>query len=631
MIWLTCLSILGYCLTVTRFSSRKIETTPFFVISTIILLLYFFAYGDYLSIATDIILMSGGILFLFSPFLLYTQRHVFFQKYATPAMLISLGFIVLFLLLAYHVRFSAWDEFTHWGPHSKLVFNHNGFLTAQDVVIHKSYPLGGALFQYFFFRLPGFSEGTAYAAQCLLLMAPLSILIQHFDWSSWKKAFIAFGLTLFFLLLLKVKIGPIDSLYMDSAVGVYFGMSIVAFLSSERKMAEVLFLIPMIATLMLFKQKLLPFVILIAVIIFSIQWMRCKKLTMTSVFAVCTLPITALLISQSWHHYLKQIDASVEWKLPLTLSKLKMAFLAPAGSTAHSIIIHYCHALLPVLFFLSLMVLLNVLAFYLYRKKASALLSQPNTCASGRLDRQMLIVVNILLFLGLTAYVFGLLLLYLFSFSAYEGLIHASMDRYLRIYFIGWTLVTLYFLYDAIRFYRWPAKIENGAIITIVAAMIYFIYAKNASYERYQNMMRLRNAVATIANAVKQKTSNNAKIFTVWQNSAGLERAILLYELTPRITNMGCTSFGKKYLPADVWTCSITPAQFKKRIAKYQYLLLAYTDKNFWKKYQSVLPDQNTIKPLVAYTLCQGTGFNTVGVAGCKMQVHHAYLLRKPS
>lgn len=611
MICIACLSILGFCLALTRFSARKIETTPFFVISTIILFMYFFAYRNYLATATDAMLLIGSVLFLLSPSFLYSQRHLFFQKYATPGMLIALSFMILFLFLANHARFSAWDEFTHWGPHSKLVFDHNGFFTSQDVVIHKSYPLGGALFQYLFFRLSGFSEGTAYAAQCLLLMAPLPILLQYFNWSSWKKAFIAYGLTLFFLLLLKVKMGPIDSLYMDSAVGIYVGMCVVTFLSSEKKIVDVLFLIPMIAALMLFKQKLLPFVLLIAVMIFSIQWMQNKKLTLSSLAAVCVLPIVSVFMTQSWHYYLERIHTKVEWKLPITWQKLQATFLSPAGSTAHTIIINYCHAILPILIFVCVMILLNGIAFYFRQDRKSEL-----------------VIVNMLLLFGLAAYVFGLLLLYLFSFGTYEGLIHASMDRYLRIYYIVWTLITLYFLFDAIKLYRLSAKIENGAIIAIIMLMIYFIYTKNIADNHYQNMLQLRRPLAKIADAVTQKINKNASVFIVWQNSTGLARAILLYELTPRKTNMGCTGFGKKYNAADVWTCDMTPKQFKRQIVKYQYVLLGFTDKNFWEHYQSVLPNKNTIQPLITYQICEQNGFNAFGVKGCRMQKHHAYLLR---
>lgn len=618
---ITCLCVLGYCLALTRFSKWRIEFTPFFIISTIITFLYFFAYVDCLKFGTDALLGIGALLFVLSPAFLFSQRVLFFEKYATPGLVISLGFITLFLSLAHQAHFSGWDEFTHWGPHSKLIFYHNGFLTASDVAIHKSYPLGGALFHYFFFRLSGFNEGIAYVAQTLLLMAPLSIFIAQYDWRHWKRALIVYALVIFALLILKVQIGVTNSLYMDTAVGIYTGMAIVSFLSSQKNIAAILYLVPVIAAMTLFKQKLIPFVLLISVIIFVTQLSDknaraseraglyfgfCSARSLTRAFlALITLPLTSILITESWHHYLTKINESVEWKMHFTLAKLQGAFLAPSGSIPHIIISNYAHALMPAFVAVFVIMILNTIAFYFSTN-----------------NKTTIAIVRAVLLLGFIAYAFALLMMYLFSFGTYEGIMHASMGRYLNIYFIAWALVTLYFLSNALSRFKLKSIVENSLIIMIIIGLFSWIALHKST------SLPLRQPISDIANAVKKVVPRDASVFIIWQNETGLARGILLYELTPRVSNMGCTGFGKRYNANDVWTCNTKPGALAQQFKHFNYVLLAYTDKNFWNHYQTIFPDKNKITPLLTYLICKGDGFDTFGKPGCYVQTHHAYLFR---
>src|SRR3990167_1465986 len=510
---LVCLSLLGYCFALRRFSSFPIEYTPFFIISTCITLLYIFAYNDCLKIGTDALLCFGGLFLIFSPLFFMLDKKQLAEKYFTPGFVFSIAVIALFLFLSHGVHFAGWDEFTHWGPHDKLVYFNNGFINASDITIHKSYPLGGALFHYLFFRLAGFSEGTAYVAQCLLIMAPLSIFVSGYTWSSWKKVFIFYAIALCVLLALQVKIGPVDSLYMDSAVGIFFGMSIVSFLHSNKSISAILYLIPAIAAMTIFKQKLMPFVILITITVLIINLLEgnffhnaYKKL-----IAIALLPIASLNMTHSWHHYLSRIHAQVEWKLRISYSTLHDAFFAPAGSIPHTIIMNYCHALVPVSFFLSVILLINIITSYLKKQKS------------------VFYVVHTILFFGLLLYLFGLLLMYLFSFTTFEGIEHASMDRYLHIYYLGWGLVALHFLFDALRDFQKKggdifAYFSIAAIIAGFSGLltVHFMHQRNYYHQLY-SVWNLRQSTIKIANAVNARTNPRAKILTIWQDARGFE------------------------------------------------------------------------------------------------------------
>ena len=513
----------------------------------------------FLKTGADLILILGGLFFIASCLLVKSNQKIIFKKYLTPGFTISLGFMALFLIMAYHVHLSSWDEFTHWGPHDKLVYLNNGFIHASDVAIHKSYPLGGALFHYLFFRITGYSVGEAYAAQCLLLMAPLSILVSQFNWSCWKTVFIAYSAALLILMLLHVKIGMIGSLYMDHPVGVFVGMAIVAYFLSEKKIAYFLYLIPIIIAFTLFKQKLLPFVMMIAFVFLIDQLfltLKTKK-NILNYLGILLLPVISILITKTWHHHLNLIGTHIEWKMHFTLSKLWNAFSAPSGSTPHTIILNYLKALKKSILFLVILFLLNGFA-YLRQQTA--------------IEKKSVVVINITLFFGFLAYAAGLLLMYLFAFTTYEGIQHASFYRYLSIFNIAWGLTTLHFITHT--FPLSPIKNKRTEKI-IVVIMIALLAGSVVSYFVKQHALSLKNRTSAqlqkpliqIADAVKKVTSPNASVFTIWQNSRGFERAILLYNLTPRKPNLQCTSAGKPYSAADVWTCNITQQQLEKQMA----------------------------------------------------------------
>lgn len=595
---LICLSLLGYCFALTRFSKWPIAFSPFFIISCVITLLYFFAYIHCLKAGTDGIFFSGLILLILSPSYL---KNKLFEKYFTPSLIISILFLTIFLTLAYHQCFSKWDEFTQWGPHSKLLFLTNRLITQSDFTIHQSYPPGGALFQYLFFTFSHYAEGTAYVAQCLLILAPFSIFISQCNWKNWEQALIIYALILLILLILHIQVGVNNSLYMDAPVAIFFGMSIVAYLNSQKNISHILYLIPMMAALVLFKQKLMPFVLLISLIILVDQIVFYKKKNIVfRIISVSFLPITAYIITESWHIYLFKMHIPIEWKMNFLISH----------STAKIIAENYLLALKPVFLFIALMIALNLVSYVLEKNKT---------------EKQKIIIVNSILCIGMIAYITGLLMLYLFAFDPHEAIRHASMHRYMRIDEVAWVLVSLYFLFQATHQLR---LIKYKILCIIFLIFSYFLLFSLALRHQNKNIHHTRQAIAQIAKAVKKIASKNTKIFIVWQDSTGFERAILMYDLIPLTTNSGCTSFGKPYVKADIWTCFVSPKVLLQKFSGYQYVLLAYTDHNFWKQYQSVLPHKNKLNPLISYSICKRKNFNTFGQVGCQIKIEKAYLLK---
>lgn len=138
----------------------------------------------------------------------------------------------------------------------------------------------------------------------------------------------------------------------------------------------------------------------------------------------------------------------------------------------------------------------------------------------------------------------------------------------------------------------------------------------------------MQKVIERVVNSISTVVPKNAKVFTVWQSSTGLERSIVMYELIPRKLNSNATSFGERYFSGDVWTSDVSSDRFAQTISAYDYLLLAYTDQNFWQHYGRLFSKDVKSKPFAEYLICRTSGFNGFRKQGCTMHSASVYLFR---
>jgi len=122
-----------------------------------------------------------------------------------------------------------WDEFSHWGPAAQELIFTKGLPGSGTWLAFQDYPPGSALFEYFFAVNSQDSEAVIAFAHFILLAAPLTVL---FAGQRWKQAHWV-GLTLALVLLLVFTRGyEFLSIYVDSLLSVYFGVTLVVWLGS---------------------------------------------------------------------------------------------------------------------------------------------------------------------------------------------------------------------------------------------------------------------------------------------------------------------------------------------------------------------------------------------------------------
>lgn len=510
------------------------------------------------------------------------------------------------------------DELMHWAPHTKVMFQNDGFMHANDQLFHKAYPPGARLFHYLFFSMGGFSESRALLAQVLISVSTISLFARNIPWSGWRKAFLFVTFGFLIIVLYGFRVGPLHSLLMDRAVGVFLGAALVMYFLSDKKTKDVFLLIPVLFSLMLFKAKLLPLALLLVVIVGVDQCV--KRGLLRSVFPMLALVGAVLVAKSSWLWFLASVGVAPEWSTPFTFSDVMVSFSSQASGRDLVTIDHFKSYLWDQ----SGIIIALLGLSYLFPLGFSSISERKRWWRAGAL-----------LFAGLCAYLFGLLLLYLYVFKEFHGLMLASILRYSGIYFIFWTYFVLAsfqrMLQDSsVSFERSVENVLVVMFIVILGAAAWFsgMSERRAELE-YRSRNQLREQVGFIAEAVKDKTPSDAKVFLVWQNSMGLQAVTLIYDLMPRYFNDRPAAFGAPYTEDAVWTQDITSAEFVTKLQGYDYLLLAYTDERFWSRYGELFSgSRDSIIPLLRYTQCEGEVFNDALEYHCIRKAHKAYLFK---
>jgi len=198
-----------------------------------------------------------------------------------------------------------YDEFAHWGVFLKEMLALDGLWTADTNSMHPRYPPGATLWQYFFNAFGAPSEGKAYLAHFLLLVAPLLTLWHKARWS--QPGWVVGILALVLLAIANFGLG-VSILYVDHLVGLWFLGTLLAAVVDEQLASRrlALYAAPLAATA-LFKDAGLAFAVcgagVLAALVFSrlltSQETRSANVRKT-VAALAVLLAPALLCSQTW-------------------------------------------------------------------------------------------------------------------------------------------------------------------------------------------------------------------------------------------------------------------------------------------------------------------------------------------
>lgn len=282
ILWLSLLliSFLGYCLLVRRTLNVPAEFTPFFVVSTLMVVLYVLGYisaMDYTGIfpvgfnktsVPDFPILPFGSLAIFGLGLVAAVvaavrlPQFVVAEIRRPVLLTFFGLaVVAYFMLAGRYLYG-WDEFSHWGLLPKCLYFCNTFVSPSDTaILFPTYIPGTGLFQYYVLKVFGvYSEGLLYFATILMISA--ATLSLTYGESSRKGQVIAWICCMSIISALAFQSGWI-ALHVDLLLALWFGAILFIYVAqSINKVSLVqrlICVIPGLAALVLIKHTGLIF------------------------------------------------------------------------------------------------------------------------------------------------------------------------------------------------------------------------------------------------------------------------------------------------------------------------------------------------------------------------------------
>lgn len=253
MALLALIPLFGYIFMWQRVTNTRSSSAALHASSAVLATLYLGAITDVLLPVTVLLLACGCLIAI------YESAILIRRKTPLPVPLgVFLALCGVFALLHNGNSFYLYDEFAHWGIFLKEMLAGDAVWDSDSRAMVLRYPPGAPLWQYFFLRFTGFTEGNAYLAQFCLLMLPLLVLWQGTRWRQifWLVAtlvLVAFALSNFG--------HGFASMYVDHLLSAWFAGTIFSFMLDlrDRTPRQLLAYCLPIATIVLIKDAGLYF------------------------------------------------------------------------------------------------------------------------------------------------------------------------------------------------------------------------------------------------------------------------------------------------------------------------------------------------------------------------------------
>jgi len=581
------LSCLGYSFLLNRFAKWPLESSLLFVISCIILLLYFSALIGFLVGIASLCFFCGILLFIFFAVGIVKKKQ--FYLFTSPgAVFFLLGALFLFVTVSssYYGYFITSDDFSHWARITKIVLLNNGLAQADDPIMFQDYPPGTALWYYYFLNLTGFDIATMFFANGVILLAAGSQLLQRLPR---KRPLLLIGCALFFYWNVHFFGTGFHTLMVDLLIGVLFASGVVGYWLSDRgALSTILRVSPVILILPIIKTVGIIFAaIMIVIVILDQIWLiRHHKSTYRALMLALFTAILMLLIFVSWQHHFSSLNTALTYP-EITIDTVVNAFNSDTSTNIQRLTIHhFIERITDVKTLLKLS--LFVFALLLICKNENLLVSRGSAA-----------IHSLVLTGGLVGYLFFLLLVYLFLFGDFQGPMLASITRYSGSYFVG-----MYFILFAVLLHQYLQMRKKNTVM-LLFLLVFSIGTAIPSTRFVKNEMRKvfsydhpkdRVLLNSYASMVAKKVLAKKKVYFIWQQSKGMELLEFSYGVIPVVTNQSCNSIsdGYKYFKEGLYTCDMDIEKFKLMLSHYDYLMIGHADMHFWNTYASIFDREAT-------------------------------------
>jgi hypothetical protein len=611
------LVLLGFSFAVHRLLKSTFEISIFLAISSIVCVLYVAALYDVLQmVAASLIYIGLGLFAIYTSLWVSQKGRANIFQYSFTPFLCYVGLVVFLWLRLSSQKFILWDDFSHWGLATRDLYFTNALPKFDSVVTFLDYPPGGSLFNYLVLSIPDamgwqhqktFNEGVGLFAQSIVVISALFPLIGY----ALRKKGIKIGLIILGIVILSLfGLGytPV-TLMIDLAVAAFFGGALVVYITSGRKLVSVAYLIPAVMCLVILKSVGLFLSYLIIFLVANdqcYQIIKCHKVNfhdanywkglIISILVLACLPLVALNTNLSWKNHAKEVGAKITFKTQITTSDIGRIFAGPASEKESKVKGNFVNQLVPLRIEyppgVTLVKLQNTTIIFLLLLVLSILVYRQN----AYVNRSQNGLTMIILVCGFVVYCFGLLLLYLFSFTEYEAVRLASFDRYLGIYQFGWLLGLLVLL-----------LLNNGRqfkILLIILGLTLVLGGDRALYffrgSPYDYIPKFNTSIEQLLNKAEVDRSPKTRIYFISQCDSGFDYVIFKSLAYPAQISPYSFSIGQPCGPDDVWTTNLSIGQWRAQLlSDYSFVVVAKSNEAFWDKFGALFNVEKMADPSI--------------------------------
>jgi hypothetical protein len=472
------------------------------------------------------------------------------------------------------------DDYSHWGRMSRYIAENNRLLLNSDQIGIKDYPPIVALFHYSFSYFSGYQDNIAVFANGLLtILFSSTLLIPVAKYTSEEKKWV-FTLTSFVIYSYFWIFGlGLHSLWVDTILGFSFGIALYLYFNNEwdNKNIALLATLPIIMFTVQIKQIGILFAMFTLAII-GLDYLKYdKEKPVKKLFTLLLIVLVLIFFEWTWKNHLAAQGISSGFKADITLNKIISA-LNPLTATERQVTTikrFFSHFLLEHhLSTFWLMITAILTAGILIKRKTTNL--QLGT-----------FILNYIIF---AVYLSILLLLYMFTFSEYEGTRLASIERYTLTFILG----LLVFLTGTLINISSGEKTKKFKIYIILVAVLVtlpnmgrmILDITRVGLNTYPS--HTAGAINAMSKFLIAKTPINSKIYIIWSEGSNDESVIFSYFLMPRVINSECSYVRPVQAiknENDAWSCLLSLQQFKDKLSGYDYLYVAKSSEEFASHY----------------------------------------------
>ncbi|MBQ8427711.1 MAG: hypothetical protein IJX18_00485 [Clostridia bacterium] len=575
-------------------------------IFSLIVFLYFFGLFTILRIGAYIAVGVIVVAFIASfVFIVRKKNKRILKKYFSPAFYVLISYaIIQYILLKDHILLE-WDEFSHWGTIVKHMFIFGNLGNISREVLFPGYPPATGIFHSFFMFMGNeYVEGFMYMSMNLLNFALILPIFEKL-----KKGFHVgnFLIVVFAIFIPSIFYSSyITSIYIDAFLGILTAYIIYTYFKDDEislfKIVNISLALFVLCTAKAsgLGLSLISSIIVLVDCIFFNRKEACKFFKDKIKLLLLLIPVLSIIIAKvSWDTYLSINKLKEAWGTSKITVDGIIQWITSPTQLQNEIAGNFIDAFFKVSSFGVLNVSLIVKVLILV-----SLILVPSLLKKDKRGT----VLTITLLSGFIFYSISLLVLYIFTFTAYEATNLASFDRYLSSYCVVLLLLSFYYavthLYSTEEDISIEYKLKKASLI--VAGVFAFscipcstilknIFKRSQVYTTYYEQ---RLSLEDYKDFCDSLDSENDKVYYIDISLSASTYYKAIYEVFPmQMNNNRIFCIGPQRGANDIQSRDIKPEVWKAIMIddQYTHVYLHHVDDVFVNVYQELFERKEDI------------------------------------